>query len=239
MEFKAYVLTSIMAANKILHNCFNIHKFDELNNCDYNTLCESILFFKSKYPNKTNTIFFDIGCNAGSFVKALASFNIKSNIYCFEPHPVLSKKVKETYPYINMESFCIGNTNSEVIINIPEFSVGLSSLIDRPVFNELKQNIVRYSTQCKMLDSYCNEQHIDCIDFIKIDVEGAEKMVFEGASNMLRSHKIISGVFEVGQTLIDAGTNFNEIKSMLEGYGYSVIPASNGNDYIFFLQPDN
>ena len=39
--------------------------------------------------------FFDIGCNSGSFVKSLSAFNIKNNVHCFEPHPVLSKKTKE------------------------------------------------------------------------------------------------------------------------------------------------
>ena len=35
------------------------------------------------------------------------------------------------------------------------------------------------------LDSYCKEENITEIDFIKIDVEGFEKEVFDGAPNIL------------------------------------------------------
>jgi FkbM family methyltransferase len=220
-----------------LLKCFNKHSFNELNNGDYNVLHEALGFFLSKYPTKVSGIFFDVGCNAGSFVKALSSFNITTGIHCFEPHPVLAQKVKEVYPYVIMETLCLGNTNSDITINIPELSVGLSSLIYRPVFDQLGQTIIKFPTKCKTLDQYCKENNIQSINFLKIDVEGAEKMIIEGAHEMLNTHSIIAGMFEVGQTLIDAGTNAQEIKLILEKYGYKVIPTSSGNDYIFYLEP--
>jgi hypothetical protein len=59
--------------------CFDKHNFEELNNLDVNILYEALLFYKNKFPNSNGSIF-DIGCNAGSFVKVLQRFNIQSNI---------------------------------------------------------------------------------------------------------------------------------------------------------------
>ena len=70
------------------------------------------------------------------------------------------------------------------------------------------------------LDDYCNQRNISRIDFIKIDVEGAEFFVFDGARKALKENKIICGQFEIG--IDESGYTFNDIKTLLNGYGYTV-----------------
>ena len=217
--------------------CFDKHSFNELNNIDIHTLNNALNFYKNKFPNTYgNGYFFDVGCNAGSFIKVLEYSNIKNNVHCFEPHPILSEKTKHIYPHINMNGYCIGNIDGDIDIFIPQFSVGLSSVINRPVFNSLNQEINKINVKCIKLDTYCKENNIDTIDFIKIDVEGAEKLVFEGAINLLENKKIKCGIFEVGQTLYDAGTSGQEICDMLISYGYSINKNISGSDYVFYLE---
>ena len=86
--------------------CFDKHNFEELNDIDVNTLYNAIMFYQNKFSN-INGVFFDIGSNAGSFVKVLQYCNIQSNIHCFEPHPVLHEKTKSVYPYIHMNNYCL------------------------------------------------------------------------------------------------------------------------------------
>ena len=214
--------------------CFDKHNFEEMNNIDVNILYKAIMFYKNNFSN-TNGVFFDIGTNAGSFVKVLQNCNIHSNIYCFEPHPVLHEKTKSVYPYIHMNNYCLGNIDGNIDIYIPQWSVGLSSIINRPVFNNLNQEINKINVECKKLDTYCKENNIDIIDFVKIDVEGAEKMVFEGAIELLQNKKIKCGIFEIGQSLYDANTNENEICNMLMDYGYLINKDISTSDYIFYL----
>jgi len=73
------------------------------------------------------------------------------------------------------------------------------------------------------------------VNFIKIDVEGAEKMVFEGAHNLLLNKKIKCGIFEVGQTLLDAGTSTEELCKLIESYGYSIDKNISDSDYVFYI----
>ncbi len=217
-----------------LDRCFEKHNFQELNNIDFETLYKAFLFFLHKY-NYSGGAIFDVGCNAGSFIKVLQVFGLTQNIHCFEPHPVISKKTKETYPYISMNEMCLSNKNGTVEIFIPMWSVGLSSIINRPVFQKLEQDIYRLHVPSKTLDSYCSEHNIPQIDFIKIDVEGAEKMVLEGAKTLLENKKIRCGLFEVGTTLTDANTSEHEIIQLLESYGYVVDRTFTQDNYLFYL----
>lgn len=222
--------------------CFEKHSFEELNNIDLGIHHNALKYVLNKYKMNKQTIdnlhFFDVGCNSGSFVKGLKTFNITKNIHCFEPHPVLSKKTKEVYPYIKMNDICLSNNDENITLNIPTWSVGLSSIIDRPVFSTLSekgQEINKLNVQCKTIDQYCEENSIKNIFFMKIDVEGAEKLVFEGAKNMLKNRKIISGIFEIGETLKDANTSENEICNLLETYGYKIVKTMFATDYLFHI----
>ena len=115
------------------------------------------------------------------------------------------------------------------------FSVGLSSIINRPVFKNLNQEITCLNVKCETLDTYCCDHNIDEIAFMKVDVEGAEKMIFEGAHLMLKNKKIKCGIFEIGETLKDAGTSDREICELLENYGYTINKNISRNDYVFHL----
>lgn len=196
-------------------------------------LIAAVRFGLQKFPS--SSVFFDVGCNAGSFVKVLTGFGIYKGIHCFEPHPVLSRKVTEVYPHVTMNELCLGSSEGTIDIHIPMHSVGLSSIIQRPVFSRLNQPITTLNVKCTTIDAYCKERGIDSIDFIKIDVEGAEKHVFLGARGMLASKKIKCGIFEIGETLTDAGTSAEEICDMLTGYGYTVNKTLSSSDYVFHV----
>jgi FkbM family methyltransferase len=214
--------------------CYEKHSFNELNSIDLSMLSTYITYFFEKFGKNDNSIYFDVGCNSGSFIRVLESNNIKNNIHCFEPHPVISKDTKEKYPYVNMNNYCLGNYMGNIDIYIPMWSVGLSSNNFRPVFNQLNQEIKTLNVYCNTIDNYCIENNIDTIDFIKIDVEGSEKKILEGATNMLKNKKIKCGIFEVGSTLTDAGTSTDEICQFLENNGYTIIKRFS-SDYLFHI----
>ena len=47
-------------------------------------------------------------------------------------------------------------------------------------------------------------------------------MVLDGAINMLKNNKIKMGIFEIGETLTDAGTNENEICNYIMKNNYII-----------------
>ena len=218
----------------VFEHCFEKHSFGELNDIDIQIFHRAIDFCIRNCNIDQNGHFFDIGSNAGSFVKIAAGYNL-TNMHCFEPHPVISRQTKAIYPHITMNDYCLGNNDGTIDIHIPHHSVGLSSIVDRPVFKVLGQDIHKLNVKMEKLDTYCERNNISEIEIMKVDVEGAEKMIFEGAEKMLASNKIKSGMFEIGQTLYDANTSEVDIVILLEQYGYKVNKTFDDNNYIFYL----
>ena len=122
-----------------------------------------------------------------------------------------------------MNKLCLSDKIEKSVINIPTWSVGLSSMIERPVFQQLEsqgQYIEKLEVDTITIDKYCQDNNVKCIDFIKIDVEGAEYRVLKGAENMLKKRLIKSGIFETGETLTDAKVSEKQLMEYLEEYGY-------------------
>lgn len=67
------------------------------------------------------------------------------------------------------------------------------------------------------------------ISFIKMDVEGAEQKVLEGAKNTIMEHKPV--------ILIEAwDKNYEDVKRLLESFGYVQTSHLGGADYLFKFQ---
>ena len=65
------------------------------------------------------------------------------------------------------------------------------------------------------VDRYCDEHEIARIDLLKLDVEGHELDVLEGAARMLSRRQIGLITFEFGGTNIDSRVFFREIYNRL------------------------
>lgn len=222
---------------QITDSFLNQYSYDFLSSIDVGVHRTSLnSYFEICNPDPSVTIIaFDVGGNAGSFIKVLQSYGFNSHCHCFEPHPVLYNHLKSSYSNVSVNDCCVSDIDGEQTIYIPDISVGISSIINRPVFQSLGQEIFELKTKSIKLDTYCSNLNIENIDFLKIDVEGAEKMVFDGASEMLKSKSITCGQFEVGSTLIDAGTSEQEIIKMLNDFGYETIRIS-ASDIFFILE---
>jgi len=218
-----------------LERVYDQHSFNEMNACDYNKLMQAYNLYYRVCGLQSDGVFFDVGCNSGSFVRVLKDNNVLQNIHCFEPHPVMAKTTASYYPHIKMNEECLSDTNGFVNVYLPALSCGLGSIINRPVFYTLNQEITLLNVPCETIDTYCSKNNISTIDFIKLDVEGAEMLVLQGATQMLKEHRIKFGLFEVG-CLKDAGSSEEEVIALLEGYGYTIDKSVCSEDYAFYIK---
>ena len=214
------------------------YSFEFLSNIDIDVHMNFLNVFFS-LNKKDNLIFFDVGANSGSFVKCVNSFNKNINTHCFEPHPILNEYLEKNYSNIIVSKYCLSDISGESILNMPSISVGLSSLINRDVFDDLNksQEVFKLNVKTITIDKYCVDNNIDYIDYIKIDVEGAEFMVLKGAEEMLKKNKIFSGQFEVGIEK-EIGININDIIEYLELFNYKIYKKMS-NDYFFKIKDIN
>ena len=85
------------------------------------------------------------------------------------------------------------------------------------------------------LDNWCKKEDMDVIDFIWIDVQGAEKEVIEGAKNILPNVKYIQ--LEYGETSYEGGLSKKQTYDMMINNNFKLImdynPNSQTGDYLF------
>ncbi len=88
--------------------------------------------------------------------------------------------------------------------------------------NQLK-NIDIITCNFDTLDNFCNEMNIDFIDFMKIDVQGAEYLVLEGAEKLLSKKAIKNIQLEVivGDTYLGQ-KGIGYYINLLEKYDYKL-----------------
>jgi FkbM family methyltransferase len=152
----------------------------------------------------------EIGCNDGSHTRWFLELFSDATIYCFEPDPraiarfrgninepdrvslfelALSDKDGETIFYQSG-----GQLDSESAGTMPE-GWDLSGSIRKPKDHLTEHDWVTFekniTIQTRRLDGWCSEQHIQDIDFIWMDVQGAEIDVFKGATEILTRTRFI------------------------------------------------
>ena len=73
------------------------------------------------------------------------------------------------------------------------------------------------------LDRFCAEASLPRVDFMKVDVEGAELDVFRGAARLLSSDDAPAVLFEVGDSMAARfGSSSERVKRLLCDHGYEL-----------------
>ena len=117
----------------------------------------------------------DIGCNMGAYSHALS--NLGAKVTAFEPNPVMVDIVRGlALPGVEVQQIALSNVDGQATLNVPLVSSGhaLASLRDDPADNVQTQKI---TVDTRRLDSL----ELTGLKFVKIDVEGFEEQVLEGA----------------------------------------------------------
>ena len=161
---------------------------------------------------KQEIVIFDIGCYQGNFSRSLKKeIKKKAKFFLFDPNPNLKivdfkyhklafsndRKVKKYY----LNNFF---PSSGGALNTIHMKDQLWNFTRKLVTGNLKKQWNSFDVNTDTIDNYCKDNDIDCIDILKIDTEGSEIEVLEGAKNMLNKTSIV--LIEV----LDEKKNFEE-----------------------------
>jgi FkbM family methyltransferase len=166
-------------------------------------------------------ICFDIGANIGITTVWMARNCNK--VYAFEPCKQNLERLKENLAVnhisnVEVISKAVSDNVGQEIFYIRE-SYGHHSLLQ----GHVSKVIEKVSIESVTLDSFCFDNKIDYIDFLKIDVEGAELKVLNGASQLLKNKRIGLIVFEHSPILHSVqNRDVSEVIQYLIKSGYKV-----------------
>jgi FkbM family methyltransferase len=164
------------------------------------------------------TTIFDVGCcNDSPFLDET------KDVHYFEPVKELldnlqQKCNKNTKAFFN--NFGLGKEDKSLL-----YHCNSMSFVERPaVFtNTPASSLGLPPTQILSIqraDKYIEQNNIQCIDFLKIDVEGFELDVLKGFENYLNMVKYIQ--FEYGGTYADNNITYNDVTNHLKKFGFNV-----------------
>ncbi len=143
---------------------------------------EEIRFFLEHF--KAGMTFVDVGANVGLY-SALAIRGGASQVLSLEPLPenfeLLKKTVSANSPMqpVHLEEVAAGREHGELTLHTNPDNKGDNRLYPDPLLSH------KLTVQVETLDFLCAKHNISHIDFLKIDVQGAEMLVLDGAKNTL------------------------------------------------------
>ncbi|MEX0790133.1 MAG: FkbM family methyltransferase, partial [Actinomycetota bacterium] len=136
----------------------------------------------------------DVGANIGLYSLALSVLAPGGRIYAFEPSRDAFNYLQENLAQnraanVAASQLALGNSTGSVRFHeIPFFTAG-SFTVDESCF--LTSEILGstfFEAPCTTLDEFVRSEGLDRLDLVKIDVEGGEMSVIEGALQTIEQH---------------------------------------------------
>ena len=185
-------------------------------------------FFKFISKNDNDYLFLDIGANDGISALTFRIYNQNYRIISFEPdtkHNKSLERVKKKIKKFEYFNVGLGDQEEKKVLYIPESNgvyIGqLASFLKSEAVNNVpkiisKKNII---DNIRIIEKFIEVRTLDSYNFkpeiIKVDVEGFEDKVLEGAKNTISSYKPFL-MIEVNET------SFLRVSSLLNVLNYEM-----------------
>ncbi|MCW3092510.1 MAG: methyltransferase FkbM family [Ferruginibacter sp.] len=168
---------------------------------------------------KKNSNCIDIGANLGHILMEIVAAAPQGKHFAFEPIPDLYKSLKRRFAKnTTVYNFALSSKKGSATFNYYPGRPAVSGFRERN--SQIGQEPVLLSVQMEKLDDLIPESLK--IDLLKIDVEGAEYEVLQGAKNILKKDKPIV-LFEFGLGAADVyGTTPGEIFELFAECGLAL-----------------
>lgn len=160
----------------------------------------------------------DVGANLGTMALLMAHSGA-STVHAFEPAPgtaeIFAANARQ-YPNICVHRAAVTSETGTAFFLNESGGSATNRLASPHEANSVK-------VQTDTIDAFCFRQNIDRIAFLKIDVEGFEPKVLQGAKRMLSEGRVASGMIEIIPELLERTGYAKDVTQLiLSEFGYAV-----------------
>ena len=198
------------------------------NSFDKNNLLENFyqtLIYKGYKP----VCVYDIGANKGTWTEETMKFFPNSQFVLFEPQLNLCNEIKEKFiknKNINIFQLGVGNHDGELTFTMHERDDSCS-------FNISEEDALRYGykqiiTPIVRLDSFIIKNNLIPPDILKIDAEGFDIEVLEGAEQIIKEHVQII-LIEVAIMQNKYRNDVNTVLNYMDAIGFKLFDITDLN----------
>ena len=134
----------------------------------------------------------DVGANFGWYTTLFHKHcGANGQVHSFEPTPPTFRELEENYALMGspknvfINNLGLGEREDELIINLFEgLNSGHASMSDQN-----RPDAISYDCKVVTLDSYLEQKEVPTVNFVKVDIEGAEMMFLKGAERLFAQTK--------------------------------------------------
>ncbi len=164
---------------------------------------------------KSGMVVFDVGANIGDYSILLSKLvNESGRVYSFEPATdtfnKLQKRISQSnFNNVSLTQKAVYSNNSQIEFNefAEDFSVwnsiGKPQMLNPNGSGKYVPIVNTEIVETVTLDFFCKSNNIQKIDYLKIDVEGAESDVLQGCTELLENKAISFIQFEISQKMLE------------------------------------
>ncbi len=174
-------------------------------------------------PHRIKTVF-DVGANVGDWSKLAASAFLGSTVHAFE----LSSSTRATLaknlvgPQFVICDAALGAAQGEFEYkDYGDRHSAVNTIVDT-TYHDKSIPFTMRRAQVVTGDTYMEQNGIPTVDFLKVDVEGAEYLVLEGFTQALLNHRVRVIQFEYGYANGDAGHLMKDFYNLLTRFDFQV-----------------
>jgi FkbM family methyltransferase len=179
---------------------------------------------------KKGGLLVDVGANAGYFTCMWSALNHENQVYAFEPSPrnlvMLRQNLEELKCPNRLRVFDCALGRESKMLNFdlgPEEQSGWGGLSSLDSVRSIPVKV------CRLDELILNGESISVL---KIDTEGADPWVLEGAQALLKQRRIKHVFFEKNlKRMQQLGIQENEAEDFLVSMGYKVYPLEASDFY--------
>jgi FkbM family methyltransferase len=160
---------------------------------------------------KPGDVCIDIGANFGYYSVLMSALaGDRGRTVAVEPNPEVCRLLRTTagmnHPGFGVAECALSDKTGRINLVIPGNYSGDASIIDRPARPSSRN--VKVKVETITLDSLLERMEITKVDMIKMDVEGAEPLVFEGMKATIDANPSLTIIMEYSPHLYSDARTF-------------------------------
>jgi FkbM family methyltransferase len=168
----------------------------------------------------------DVGANIGSLTLLFSHFaGEEGHVHAFEATRTTSEQLADacrSSKNVTVNRLALGAEVGEAQLHVYDAAHASWNTLARRDLGSDVQPVYLEKVTMTTVDAYCEAKDIAVVDLLKVDVEGAELQVLQGAKRMLAEKRVRCCTFEFGGTTFDMGNTPVEISELLDNSDYSL-----------------
>ena len=158
---------------------------------------------------------FDVGAFVGDWTALALEINPPLQVHCFEPSATTFERLEQRHggkPGVRLNHVALSGTAGEASLHVHMGEMDRNSLYGTDGSTE--------PVRLRTLDEYCETEAVERVDYLKVDTEGHELAVLQGAEQMLRDGRVRYVQVEYGPAYLDANARLRDVMDLLGACGY-------------------